>query len=60
MRFTRSRRALQDTDTVETLTINVLTRSQRVLFELLLEAKQLYEKEEQHKVSIYVVRGQLS
>ncbi|PVG03393.1 P-loop containing nucleoside triphosphate hydrolase protein [Serendipita vermifera] len=53
MRFTRSRRALRDGDDVEILTIRILTRSQRVLNKLLIEAKTLYEKEEQHRVSIY-------
>ncbi|KAG8761214.1 hypothetical protein FRC14_006263 [Serendipita sp. 396] len=53
MRVTRSRRALSDTDTTETLTIRILTRSQKVLYQLLAEAKQMYEKEEQYRVSIY-------
>ncbi|KAG8819120.1 hypothetical protein FRC17_010602 [Serendipita sp. 399] len=53
MRVTRMRRALNDTDTTETLTIRILARSQDVLYKLLVEAKQMYEKEEQHRVSIY-------
>lgn len=55
MRATRTRRALQDNDNVEILTLRILTRSQDVLNKLLLDAKTLYEKEEQHRVSIYTV-----
>ena len=55
MRATRTRRALQDNDNVEILTLRVLTRSQDVLNKLLLDAKLLYEKEEQHRVAIYTV-----
>jgi hypothetical protein len=59
MRFTRSRRALREGDEVEVLTIRILTRSQNVLNKLLIEAKTLYEKEEQHRVSIYTVSSPL-
>lgn len=55
MRATRTRRALQDNDNVENLTLRILTRSQDVLNKLLSDAKKLYEKEEQHRVSIYTV-----
>jgi hypothetical protein len=55
MRATRTRRALQDNDNVEILTLRIFTRSQGVLNKLLLDAKTLYEKEEQHRVSIYTV-----
>lgn len=55
MRVTRSRRALQDGDDMELLTVRVLTRSQSLLTHLLIDAKKLYEKEEQHRVSIYTV-----
>ena len=55
MRVTRSRRALQDGDNAEILTVRILGRSQGILNTLILEAKRLYEKEEQHRVSIYTV-----
>lgn len=54
MRFTRSRRYLHDGDTMETLRISIFTRNHSVLTRLLLEAKRNYEKEEQHRVSVYV------
>lgn len=59
MRVTRSRRALVDGDSVEILNIRILTRSQAILNDLLLGAKRLYEKEEQHRVSIYTVSTHL-
>jgi len=55
MRITRTRRALQDNDNVEVLCVRIFARSQDVLNALLLDAKRLYEKEEQHRVSIYTV-----
>jgi chaperone BCS1 len=54
MRFTRSRRYLHDGDALETLRISILTRDHSVLTRLLLEAKQNYEQEELHRVSVYV------
>lgn len=54
MRFSRSRRYLHDGDTMETLRISIFTRNHSVLTRLLLEAKRNYEKEEQHRVSVYV------
>jgi len=54
MRFSRSRRYLHDGDTMETLRISIFTRNHTILTRLLLEAKQTYEKEEQHRVSVYV------
>jgi len=54
MRFTRSRRYLHDGDTMETLRISIFTRKHTVLTHLLLEAKRNYEKEEQHRVAVYV------
>ena len=54
MRFSRSRRYLHDGDTLETLRISIFTRNHTVLTRLLLEAKQNYQKEEQHRVSVYV------
>ena len=54
MRFTRSRRHLHNGDNMETLSISIFTRDHSVLTRLLLEAKQNYEKEEQHRVSVYV------
>jgi len=56
MRITRTRRALQDSDNIEILHVSILARSQSILNALLLDAKRLYEKEEQHRVSIYTVR----
>ncbi len=54
MRFSRSRRYLHDGDTLETLRISIFTRNHSVLTRLLLETKQNYQKEEQHRVSVYV------
>ena len=54
MRFTRSRRYLHDGDTLEALRISIFTRDHAILTRLLLEAKQAYEAEEQHRVSVYI------
>jgi phage tail protein X len=55
MRVTRTRRALQDGDTAEILCVRIFAPSQGILNALLLDAKRIYEKEEQHRVSIYTV-----
>lgn len=54
MRFTRSRRQLNDGDTREMLQVSIMTRTHKILNRLLLDAKTHYSSEEQHRVSIYV------
>ena len=54
MRFTRSRRYIHDGDPLESLRVSIFTRNHAVLTRLLLEAKQTYEKDQQHRVSVYV------
>lgn len=55
MRLTRSRRAVNENDNIEVLTISILARSQRVLYDLLTESKRQYQESETHRVSIYTV-----
>jgi chaperone BCS1 len=54
MKVTRSQRFLNEGSTAESLVIEVIARSHSIINALLLDAKRMYQAEEEHRVGIYL------